>query len=196
MEAKSVVAALRAQWWVVIVAALVGSAIAGGVSFSRTPVYASHTQFFVSTTDSSTTAEVFQGGQFSQQRVASYAQLLTGERLAGRVGATLGLNESTDAISRKISATAAADTVLLNVTVSDPSPRQAQLIARTLGQEFVELVDELESPGAGANSPVRVAVVEDANLPTAPTSPRHARDIALGLAAGLVVGAAAVVLRR
>src|SRR4051794_30632720 len=94
MVPRQVLAALRAGWWLVLVGLLVGGAAAFGVSKLQTPLYASHTRFFVSTTDSDSTAAVLQGNQFSTQRAASYAQLITGRDLAQQVAGRLGSDAS------------------------------------------------------------------------------------------------------
>ena len=48
------------------------------------PQYATSLTFFISTPQSRVT-DAYQGGLFSQQRVKSYANLLTGDRLAAAV---------------------------------------------------------------------------------------------------------------
>src|SRR4051794_32296533 len=109
--------ALRAWWWSPVVGALLGAALATVVSLSSTPLYESHLRLFVSTSNSTTTAEAFQGSQFSQQRVTSYAELLTSVELAGRVVHDLGLAMGPAQLADRIQATPVPDTVLIDVTV-------------------------------------------------------------------------------
>src|SRR4051812_39030100 len=92
VQPREVISALRRRWYYMVAGLALGFLVALVVSSSQTPRYVSSTQFFVSTTESSTTSDVFQGGQFSQQRVASYAQLLSGEKLASRVIRRLDLD--------------------------------------------------------------------------------------------------------
>src|SRR5687767_5113428 len=115
MDSRGVWAALRGAWWLPVLGALVGGAAALLASLLQTPVYTASTQLFVSTTDSATTSDVFQGSQFSEQRVASYAQLLAGEQLARRVIDDLDLKLSPAALSEEVTATPVPDTVLLDV---------------------------------------------------------------------------------
>ena len=133
MELKDVLSALRRQWWLPVAGAVLGLCASLTYALLVTPVYSAQTQLFVSTTDSSTSSEAFQGGQFSQQRVASYAQLLSGKELAARVIDRLGLEEDPEELTARITATPLADTVLINVSVTDPSPEQSQRIAEALG---------------------------------------------------------------
>jgi receptor protein-tyrosine kinase len=195
VELREVVAALRATWWLPAVGLAVGAAVALAVSLLQTPLYTSHTQLFVSTRDSATTSEVFQGSQFSQQRVTSYAQLLTGEELAGRVVDRLDLPMSPTELAKEITATAVTDTVLIDVTVTDPSAERAQLIADGLGEEFITLAGELETAQPGGASPVKVTVTDSPEVPASPSSPQTARNIALGALVGLLIGAALAIAR-
>jgi len=151
-----------------------------------TPLYTSHMQFFVSTRDTGSTAEAFQGSQFSQERVASYARLLDGEEIAGRVVARLGLDMSPVELSQRIAATAAIDTVLIDVDVTDPSPELAQRIAEVLGDEFVDLVAELETPAGRAAPLVDVTVTDRPEVADEPSEPQVPRNIALGVTLGLL----------
>ena len=196
MELREVLQAFKASWWLVVAAALVGALAALGVSLLQTPLYSSQTQLFVSATDTVSTADAFQGSQLSAQRVTSYAQLLTGEELASRVIDDLGLSKSPTALAGQITATAVTDTVLLDVTVTDPSAAQAQRIAESVGSQFSEMVTELETPdGDDAVSPVRVRVTDRPDIATSPSSPQTLRNVALGLLVGLLLGAAGAIAR-
>lgn len=195
LEFRQVVAALRAGWWLVLAGLLIGGGVALTVSMIMPREYTSETQFFVSTGDPTTTSEAFQGGQFSQERVGSYARLLTGESLAERVIDRLQLDREPGELASAITASAVADTVLIDVTVTDRSPELTREIAAALGSEFVELVGELESAGGSGGSLVRVAVTDAPKVPADPSSPRTTRNVALGVLVGLVIGAGIAILR-
>lgn len=195
MELKQSVVALRAAWWLAVMGAVVGGGAAFAASLAQTPLYTSTTQLFVSTTDSTSTSEVFQGGQFSQERVASYARLLAGEELAGRVVDRLRLDVSPAILAGEVAATPITDTVLIDVVVSYPSAQGAQDIALALGSEFTTFVSELETPDGGGASPVKVTVTDRPEKPDEPSSPHILRNVALGLLGGSLVGLALIVVR-
>lgn len=192
---RQVAAALRSGWWIVAISAIVGVASAALYSFLASPKYTAETRLFVTTTDTSTTAAAFQGSQFTQQRVTSYAQLLDGVDLARRVVAQLGLQESPGDLVGEISAQAVPDTVLLDVSVTDPNPRRAMDIASAVGTQFGLLVNQLETPATGGGPLVKVTVVQQPQLPTAPSSPHTTRNVILGLVVGLLIGGAVAVAR-
>lgn len=195
MDLRYALAALRASWWIPALVALLGGVMALGVGLIQTPQYTSTTQLFVSTSESASTLEAFQGGQFSQQRVASYAELLTGEELAQRVVDRLNLDVTAEELSRRITASTVAGTVLLNVSVTDPSARDAEAIAAAIGAEFPEMVATLEMPEAGGPSPVRVTVTDQPEVAHEPSSPKTVRNSVLGVLVGVVLGASLAILR-
>ncbi|MGY1856598.1 polysaccharide biosynthesis tyrosine autokinase [Modestobacter sp. SYSU DS0290] len=195
MDVKQVVQALRAAWVLPLIGLLVGGAAAWGMDTLRTPQYTANMQFFVSSTESGSTSDVFQGSQFSERRVTSYAQLLTGENLAERVVDDLNLSRSGPELSDQLSANAVTDTVLIDVLVTDPSPEDAQRIAESVGRVFPRLVADLETPDASGVSPVKVTVTNAPDLPSAPSTPKTGRDTTLGAVAGLLAGAAVAVTR-
>lgn len=195
VEFREALTALRAAWWMPLVGALLGGLVGFGLSLAQTPVYSSTTQLFASTTDSGSTSAFVEANRFSQERLASYAQLLTGPRLAERVVDGLSLDMTPRELAEKVEATPVADTVLIDVTVTDPDPETAQLIATTVGAEFRTLVREFESVGAGDAVPVEVFVAADAELPTTPTSPKTIRNTAMALTLGLLAGSGAAIAR-
>lgn len=195
VELKEALAALRAAWWLPVVGLLIGSGAAFGISLAQTPLYTSNIQFFVQAAGTaSSTADAFQGNQFSQQRVTSYARVLEGRLLAGRVIDDLGLDLSPAELQSHIEAKPVTDSVLIDVSVTDPSPEQARAVAQSLGEQFVERVDELEER-EGAPSLVTVFVNEVPEMASAPSSPDTVRLVALGALGGLLVGAGGAIAR-
>ena len=193
MELREVLAALRAAWWLPCVALIVGGGTAILVSLLQTPLYTSSTQLFVSTSDSQTSSDALQGSYFAQDRMASYALLVSGPETLLRVADRLRVDP--DDLQSEISATAVTDTVLIDVTVSDPSPARAQEVAEAVGAEFPTLIAELETPNGGGPPPVKVTVMVTPEVASAPTSPQTTRNLALGLLVGLLVGAGLAIAR-
>jgi capsular exopolysaccharide synthesis family protein len=187
VEFKDVVAALRVRWWLPVIGLVLGGLLAAGGSLLQTPLYTSSIQFFVSSTGSSSTSEAFQGGQLSEQRAASYAELLRGEQLAGLVVDRLELARTPDQLVGQLSVDAVPDTVLINVSVTDASPRVARQIADTLGAEFTRLVTRLEKPDASGEPAVQVTVTDVPEVAEAPSTPQIPRNIAIGMLAGLAL---------
>lgn len=196
MNLQDFVKALRARWitvCVTLIAAVVG---ATAVTLLTTPLYQASTRLFVSTNGGSSVAETYQGNRFSQERVVSYAQLLTGETLAQRTINKLGLDMSATKLSSSITANAKLDTVLIDVAVLDASAVRARDIANTLSDEFVVMIRELETPEDGAPPNARVVVEQRASIPVSPVVPKTGRNLLIGLCLGLLLGIGVAVLRE
>jgi capsular exopolysaccharide synthesis family protein len=186
---------VRARWLIIVAttAVAVGGAVA--VTLLTTPLYEASTRLFVSTNSSGSATEIYQANLTSQQRVASYTELLMGETLAQRTIAKLGLDMSPKELTKSVTASTKIDTVLIYVAVRDESPIRARDIADTLSDEFVAMVRELETPQDGTPPDARVVVEQRASIPEEPVTPKPFRNLAIGLALGLLLGIGFAVLR-
>lgn len=197
MDLRDYLRVLRRQCVLVVVGLLLGTAVGVVIILRATPLYSSTVRLFVSTPGSDTAnAQMYQGGLFSQQRVTSYADLIKGSTVAEKVLARVGSDETPATLVNQITATADPDSVILQITVTDPSPVRAQLLAQTTAEVFTQYVGELESSEDPARSPIRAAIVDEANLPASPVYPRPLITIGLGAIIGLLVGLAAAWLRE
>ena len=197
MTIREYLRVVRERWLVVSIAVLVGVGCGAAVFFLRPPQYTATLTMYVSSQGADTTQAAFQGAQLSQDRVASYTELLVGPRVTSDVIRRLGLPEAPDELAAKMRATSKLDSVLLDVTVTDGSPQRATHIANAVGGVFPDLVAELERPTTlGGRPAVAVRVVQPALVPTRPSSANLPVTLAVGLLAGLVLGIAAALARN
>jgi len=166
----------------------------GLVAFLLTPpVYASTVTFYVSVPPvaggSSATAT-----QYAQAKVNSYVSLVRSEESARRVVADQKLPTSPGSVASAITASAQLNTTLLTATVRSSSQERSLAVARGLANTFGPLVDELDNAGRPA-AVIGVDVVSGPTPASAPVSPDLKKYLALGLLAGLVLGALLAVLR-
>lgn len=197
MDLRDYLRVLRRQWVLVLVGLILGTCVGLFLVLRATPLYSSTVRLFVSTPGSDTAnAQMYQGGLFSQQRVASYADLIKGSTVAEKVLVRLGSDDAPAALVNQITATADPNSVILQVSVTDPSPARAQLLAQTTAEVFTDYVGELESSEDPARSPIRAAIVDDASQPINPVYPRPLITVGLGAIIGLLVGLAAAWLRE
>src|SRR5699024_7935545 len=87
-----------------------------------------------------------QSNTFIQQRDKSYAQLLKTPRALDPVAEALGDGTDVDDLADQITAVTPPDTVMFEVSVTDPSPEHAQSVAAPIGESFPGVVDEIERP--------------------------------------------------
>lgn len=196
MDLRDYLNALRKGWWIVIACIAVTLAVAAVITVRTPKQYASTVTFFVTTSTSGTVTDAYQGGLFSQQRVKSYADLLTSERLAKQVIASQSLDLTPDQVSARITAAVQPDTVLLEATITDTSRVRAQQIAQGVTTDFATLVQTLETPPDAKTATVKVEVVAGPNLQSAPVSPKPLRDLGLAGVLGLLAGVGLALLRE
>jgi polysaccharide biosynthesis transport protein len=188
---------IREQWLAVLLLTVLGLGGAGLYSGLATPRYQARAELFVSTSGAlgDDVSALTQGSTFTQQRVKSYADLVTSPGVLDPVIRDLHLTTTADALAEQVTATSPLETVLLEITVSDTSPQRAADTANAISSEFPSLVNTLETPIGAKASPVRVSVTRAAVPPGAPVSPRTSLNLALGLLVGLGLGVGVAVLR-
>jgi capsular exopolysaccharide synthesis family protein len=187
---------LRKNWLLVLLCVVLAVGAAAAAAYTATPKYRASTQLFVAARDTGgDVSGLNAGGQFTQQRVQYYADIVDSPEVAKAVASQIG-GISAKKIAKEVTASAPLNTVLVNVHVTDTSPQRAQAIANTLSDEFATYVADLETTPGAATSPVKVTVVKRAALPTAPVSPRKKLDVGLGLLVGLAVGVGGAILRE
>jgi capsular exopolysaccharide synthesis family protein len=180
---------LRRRWVALTILTCVGALLASVYSLITKPVYQATTQFFVSmSTEPTDLTQVSQGGNFTQQRVRSYTDLITKPAVLQPVINELQMHTSWQDLGRSITAENPVDSVLINVTVSDSSPVRAAAIANSIGQHFPEFVDDLETPAGRVASAVRVSVSQRPYVPSMPVKPRKKLNLALGVLVGAGLG--------
>jgi len=180
---------------VIVVATFLGIFAAAGITYSQTPIYQADIQLFVSTPSSALDiGALAQGSSFSQQRVISYAQIINGPDTLNPVIQSLHLPYSEQSLAKQVKATAPLNTVLIDVTVSDPNPQRAADIANAIGKQFSSTASSLES--SGGSSTVKVSMVKSAIAPTKPASPKKTLNILLGIILGFGLGIGLSILRQ
>jgi capsular exopolysaccharide synthesis family protein len=197
VELSSVLPLLRERWKSVVAITLVAVAAGALLTWRQTPEYAARATLFVSAwTDVSDASKAYQADLLSQQKVKSYTVIMRDERVMQSVIDRLDLKTTAAALAGRVTTESVEDTVLLTVSVTDPSAARAQQIANAVAEEFVRLVPTLENSPDGRQSAVRVSVVSPAKLPTSPVSPRPLRNLALAFAAGLLAGLGVAAARQ
>ncbi|GAB3661845.1 polysaccharide biosynthesis tyrosine autokinase [Nocardioides korecus] len=196
MELRDYLRIARRRWLLILLTTVAAVGVAALVTSAATPMYQSSARVFVSTGSSSSSSDAYQGGLFSQQRVASYVDVINGEDVARRVVQDLKLSESPSTLASRITATVVPNTVLLEVAVQDPNRFEAQRINNALMLEIRSLVSDLETPPGRRVATLKATVVDAPQLPTSPVSPQPARNLGLALVLGLLLGFGLAVARE
>jgi capsular exopolysaccharide synthesis family protein len=195
LELKDYIRIVRKRWRIIVAVMLVVVAAAAAATVLSPKVYEARTQLFVSTSGGSDSGALLSGSSFTQQRVKSYADVITTPSVLNPVIETLKLDTTAVKRGAQITATVPLDTVLIEVDVTSTNPAQAAQIADAVGKQFTQTVSDLESVSTGKSSPVKVTVVSTPTVPIAPISPKPTRNLALGVVLGLLLGLGLALLR-
>lgn len=163
--------------WVILLAAVIFGAAAFGVSeYMITPKYTSTTQMYVlnrQTNDSITTSDL----QSSTTLTKDYIELIQSRTVIEAVIENLGLDMSYEGLLSKLDVSGKTDTRIVLISATDENPYMAREIAneiRTIASEHIQNVISV----------VSVRVVDEANLPTVPSSPSVKKNVLLACLLG------------
>ncbi len=189
MELLYYIRLARRNWLLILLSLVIAVISALVVTANTPPKYVATITMLVTGSDrEGSLSTALQAGELSQQRVTSYANLLTSHRVLSQ----LPVDEDTADITAEV----VPDTVLLRATVSNTDPARAAELANTLGATFTQLIDQIERPTPNARPTVRVTVVDQAQIPTAPVSPRPLVNVSLAILFALIIAFASLVLRE
>lgn len=196
MDFRTIVAAIRRGWWILLIATFAGFHVAMLVSSQTAPEYTATARLFISATGGNSSSEAFSGGQFAEQRAESYAHIITSRQITQRVVDELDLGMSAQELATKVNAAIVPRTVLMDVSATDPSRERAAAIANSLADAFIGYVQPLEIPAGQSTPRSTITVVNRADTPLLPTSPDVGRNAVYGCIGGLAAGLLAIALVR
>lgn len=183
------------RWLTIVVFFLLSLIGAGALTYSQVPQYESKARVFISTDTSGGSVDALNASAFTVQRVQSYAELATSRELMQRVISRLNLNITPSQLAGKISAEVSLNTVIIVLTVKDPSPAVAQEIAKAESEVLTDYLAELETPLGKTGSPTKATVVDPASYNAVQVSPKPVLNLVLGGLVGLLLGFGVAVVR-
>lgn len=195
MELSDYIRILRKNWLVILLLTVIGVGSSAAYTLTATPAYESTSTIFVSTQGGSTTAELQQGSNFTQARINTYVGLVVTPAVLDPVIGELGLTTSAESLAKDVKASAAVNSTLIAITVSDSNPNSASDIANSIAKSLATVVPQLEPAVDGGASPVRLTQVSAAQPALQPTTPKVPFNLLIGLLAGLAVGIGLAILR-
>ncbi|MDT4913455.1 MAG: hypothetical protein QOC66_2583 [Pseudonocardiales bacterium] len=181
--------ALARSWFVVIITLIAGGAGGYFVYHRATPLYESSVRMIVSGQGSGTTRDEVTARVLATQRALALSQV------AGTAPAIKAAAKAAGypADSPSVTATSADDGPFVSVRVVDTSAVRAQAVANAYAGILPTTMRDLEG---STDTSVTVSNLAPAARPANPFSPKLLNDLALGLAAGLVLGIAIALLRE
>ena len=158
-----------------------------GTKLFITPMYTSVTKMYVLTKQDSSAGVTYTDLQTGTQLTKDYMELVKSRPVLEQVIAVLNLDMEPEKLAEMITVETPVDTRILSVKVESEDPKEAKEIANavreSVGIQITEIMD-VDS----------VNTVEEANLPTKPSSPNTMKNMAIGGILGLLIAIGIVVL--
>jgi len=180
---------LLVHWlWLIVLCGMLTGMVGFMVSnFVITPMYQSTTKVYILNKQDNSSL-TYSDVQLGTQLTKDYAQLIKGRYVLEQVSETCGLTEGYGAFADRVSVQTITDTRIIAITVEDEDPVMAQFIANEIRKEASDHIKNVMDIQA-------VNVAEEANLPTAPSSPSVMKWTGIGLLAGMFLCAMVIIIR-
>ncbi len=184
--------ALWRKAWAIILAGLLFGAIAFGYTkFMVTPLYKARTLMYVNNNSISVgeTKVNISSGDLSAAKslVNTYMVILNTRTTLEDVIERAGLGYSYEQLKGMIGCSSVNSTEIFYVEVTNPNPKEAEIIANTIGQVLPEKIAAVVEGSS-------VRIVDYAVEPSHKASPNLTKNIAMGILLGMVLACGVIVL--
>lgn len=166
------------------------------IAYHLTPKTHSATATLFVTAQAKNNTDLLQGTAFTERRVASYIRVATSPDVLNPVINTLQLNTTPQELTKHLNVTAPDNTVLLDITATQPTPRQATELADETAQALAKAIRLLEHNTKTNESSVKVSIIATGKTTLTPPQPNPKLFIALALIIGAAAAASYVLLRE
>jgi capsular polysaccharide biosynthesis protein len=192
VELQEYLQILKKRWLLILIITVSAAAVSAGVSFFVIkPTYKSDISIIIGKTDVSIDGKI-QAGNYNdilmyQKLVKTYSELAKSRTVAEHAINSLGLDMKPTALQGMISVSPKGDTEFLTISVTSRNAEQAMSIANQLAKSLKEVSITVKKMD-------NVQLLDAAQLPTSPASPRPMLNIAIAFFLGLMVSVGLVFL--
>jgi capsular exopolysaccharide synthesis family protein len=196
MTSRRLLEVFRRRWRWVAFGLLLGGIVAATMSSTATPMYRATASVFFSAQFGNSASDLAQGSTYLQDEVSSFAQLATTPAVLQPVVDELSLRGGVAALATRVQASAPVGTVIVQVSVVDPSAPQSASIDDAVVRSLSRVVKAVAPKDSSGSPTVQAVTVAMAEVPESPFSPNVPLELAIGLLAGLLLGTAAALTRE
>ena len=184
------------HWFLAVIPGIVLVTLAMVASFNATPLYTARASAWFTLPVGQSGSDLFQGASYTQAQLGSYAELATKPIVLEPVIESLGLETTSNALASTISASVLQESVIIEISATDPDPEQAAEVANAVIKEVAQVAKNLAPSLENGDSAVSAAVVSPARQPSGPSSPNTKRNVLAAALAGLFLGMVLPVARE
>ena len=187
---------LTKHWFLALIpfVVLVGAALVW--SKQTTPVYTARASVWFTLPVGQSGTDLYQGANYTQTQLGSYAQLATKPIVLEPVIDSLGLDTTANELAATITATVVPESVVIQIAATAADPQRASITANAVTLEVGEVAKDLAPSLANGDAAVSATVVSPAKPPTGPSSPNTKRNVLAGALAGLFLGLVLPIVRE
>ena len=196
MDLRSYCRLLARRWRLLLMVFLLVGAALVGAGFLIPKTYTSNVRIVVVPKLSPYAGmEVRQTAEsYLADRMKTYAQLVTTNQVLQPVIDSLNLGITVPELVKQIDVTVPVDTLVINVAVKAPAAATAAATANRIANEMPWAVADLEGATTVSVSPVQVSVLQPADMPLHPSSPKVWLNVVVAVVLALIVGVFAAVI--
>lgn len=189
MTIRDVVMAVRQRWWALLLCIVLGGGAGLGLAVLPAATYSSMARVVVAVPDIDQSSLQPPGGLSATQRATNYANLALSSSVLSGVIDELKLHSSVAQLTREVQVDVPIGTTVVQITASAGTAKGAQQIAQSVAEHLSQTAGTLESALGVTDPKVVISVADPAPLPAVADSSGALQKTALGIIAGLIVGA-------
>lgn len=191
MELQQYLIILRKRWSLLVVITLLATLVSGIVSyFVIKPTYKSDISVIIGKQDNGTAATPsmnYNDVMMYQKLVKTYSELTKSRTVAEHAIEKLGLDMKAEQLRAMVAVAPKGDTEFLTITVRSKDAKQAMDIANQLAKSLKEVSSQIKKVD-------NVQILDPAQLPVGPDSPKPLMNMAIAFFLGLMVSVGVVFL--
>ena len=130
----------------------------------------------------------YSDAQLASQLTKDYEELILGRTVLEKVITQYQLKESYESLKKRVSVENTTNTRIISITVKDPNPENAQIIANSIRDVAATHIKDVTDVEA-------VNVADEANLPEKPCEPSVPKWIVIAALIGMLLSAAVIVVQ-
>jgi succinoglycan biosynthesis transport protein ExoP len=197
MQPSRYISAIYRRWIVVVVAAVLGVAVAAFISSTRTTQYRASTSMFFSVSGASSISDLSQSATYTQNLMQSFAAVATTSAVLDPVNQQLGLRLTDSKLAKMVHVKVPAGTVVLQISVVGPSAQQAATIANDVATQLSKSVGTLSPAVAQSGAKQLSATFAPAPVPRSALATSGKKKLYVeGFVGGLILGICLALLRE
>lgn len=180
--------ALKKRWKMIALITILATVVSGVLSFFVIdPVYEASTKVFIGKEENSEEGYNSSDIQMYQKLLKTYAQAIKTRDLLDAAIKETKYDLTVGQVSSGLTVTPVTDTQILEIKYQSLDPKEAEVILKSISNEFIKISKELVPNG-------NVRVIETVEMPENPISPNKAMNIAIAFLLGLMVSVGLVFL--